>query len=124
MITLPSVKQVGLIVHDMSNDALKPGGKYPNAANAPSDPAVQQFIANNVRLLDAARRRQVAVFHTGHYLRPDYLDVAPGGNSARFGALQADSRAPQSRATTVLTATVPVSKRRLLRKPLWAFILD
>lgn len=91
MITLPSVKQVALIVHDMSNDALKPGGKYPNAAKAPGDPAVQQFITNNVRLLDAARKRRVAVFHTGHYLRPDYLDVAPGGNSARFGALQADT---------------------------------
>jgi nicotinamidase-related amidase len=31
------------------------------------------------------------VFHTGHYLRADYKDVAPGGNSARVGALQANT---------------------------------
>ncbi len=91
MIDLPSAKQIALVVHDMANDALKPGGKYPAAENAPKDQAVQQFIANNVRLLEAARSRGMAVFHTGHYLRDDYLDVAPGGNSARFGALKADT---------------------------------
>jgi nicotinamidase-related amidase len=44
-----------------------------------------------VRLLESARKRGIAVFHTGHYLRPDYKDVAPAGISARVGALQADT---------------------------------
>jgi nicotinamidase-related amidase len=88
LITIPNVKQVALIVHDMSNDALKPGGKYPRAQEASKDPAVLQYVANNIRLLEAARSRGMPVFHTGHFLRPDYKDVAPGGNSARYGALQ------------------------------------
>ncbi|MPZ50318.1 MAG: isochorismatase family protein [Dehalococcoidia bacterium] len=91
MITLPNVKEIALIVHDMSNDALKPGGKYPNAEAASKDPAVQEYVQNNVKLLQAARARGITVFHTGHYLRPDYQDVAPNGNSARVGALQADT---------------------------------
>ena len=90
-ISLPSVKRIGLIVHDMSNDALKPGGKYPNSEAASKDPAVQAYVQNNVKLLQAARKRGVRVFHTGHYLRADYQDVAPGGNSARVGALQANT---------------------------------
>jgi nicotinamidase-related amidase len=88
VITLPGVRQIALIVHDMSNDALKPGGKYPRAQEAMSDPAVAVYVANNVRLLEAARKRSVAVFHSGHYLRADAMDVAPGGNSARYGALK------------------------------------
>jgi nicotinamidase-related amidase len=90
-VSLPGVKHIGLIMHDMSNDALKPGGKYPAAEAASKDPAVQAYVQNNVRLLEAARKRGIAVFHTGHYLRPDYKDVAPGGNSARVGALQANT---------------------------------
>jgi nicotinamidase-related amidase len=88
MISLPELSQVALIVHDMSNDLLKPGGKYANASTAMTDPLVKQFVENNVRLLAAAREAGIAVFHTGHHLRQDYLDVAPGGSSARLGALR------------------------------------
>ncbi len=85
MIELPNVEQLALIAQDISNDSLKAGGAYPGAGSAPGS---AQLIANNALLLEAARRRGIAVFHTGHYLRPDYKDVAPGGNSARYGALQ------------------------------------
>lgn len=85
MINLPARSALALIVHDMSNDALKEGGKYPMAGK---DPAIQPVIDNNVRLLAAARAASLPVFFTGHFLRPDYQDVAPGGNSKGYGALQ------------------------------------
>lgn len=88
MITLPGVRQVALIVHDMCNDALKPGGHYPNAGQAPGTAAL---IANNVRLLNSARARGVAVFHTGHYLRPDAQDAPLGGRSSTLDVLKGGS---------------------------------
>ena len=88
MIDLPSVKKVALIVHDMHNDNLKAGGGNPNAEKASKDPAVQKFIANNVRLLETARKRGMAVFHTGHFLRADYIDAVPNAPSARMGTLR------------------------------------
>jgi nicotinamidase-related amidase len=90
-ISLPSVKRIALIVHDMSNDGLKPGGKYPHAEAASKDPAIQAYVQNNVRLLEAARKRGLPVFYTGHYLRADYKDAVPGANSAKVGALQANT---------------------------------
>ena len=86
MINLGNITELALLVHDMQNDALKPGGKYPNAGLAPG---TAEFIANSVRLLAAARSRTLPVFHSGHFLRPDYKDVAMGGRSAEVGALQA-----------------------------------
>ena len=85
MITLPRVRQVALIVHDMSNDALKPGGHYPHAGEAPG---TTTLIANNARLLDTARARGIAVFHTGHYLRPDAMDAPLGGRSSTLDVLK------------------------------------
>jgi nicotinamidase-related amidase len=85
MISLPSVKQIALIVHDMCNDSLKPGGHYPRAGEAPG---TATLIANNVRLLDSARARGIAVFHTGHYLRPDAMDAPLGGRSSTLDVLK------------------------------------
>ena len=85
MIELPEVKQLALIVHDMSNDALKSGGRYPGAGEAPG---TAELIANNVLLLDAARRRGIAIFHTGHFLRDDAKDAPLGGRSARLAVLR------------------------------------
>ena len=85
MVTLPSVNQVALIVHDMSNEGLKPGGNYPNAGQAPG---TAEFIANNVKLLEAARRRGMPVFFTGHFLRPDAKDAPQGGRSETMNVLQ------------------------------------
>ena len=72
----------------MCNDALKPGGHYPNAGQAPGTAAL---IANNVRLLNSARARGVAVFHTGHYLRPDAQDAPLGGRSSTLDVLKGGS---------------------------------
>lgn len=88
MINLRNITKLALLVHDMQNDALKPGGKYPNAGHTPG---ITEFIAKNVRLLGAARSRGLPVFHSGHFLRPDYKDVAMGGRSAKVGALQAET---------------------------------
>lgn len=85
MITLPSVKQLALIVHDMSNEGLKPGGKYPNASQTPG---TAEFIANNLRLLDTARKRGMPVFFTGHFLRPDAKDAPLGGRSETMDVLK------------------------------------
>ena len=85
MVSLPSVNQVALIVHDMSNEGLKPGGHYPNAGQAPG---TAEFIANNVKLLEAARRRGMAVFFTGHFLRPDAKDAPQGGRSETMDVLK------------------------------------
>jgi nicotinamidase-related amidase len=85
MITLPSAGKVALIVHDMCNDALKPGGHYPHAGEASG---TAMLIANNVRLLHAARARGLAVFHTGHYLRPDAMDAPLGGRSSQLDVLK------------------------------------
>jgi ureidoacrylate peracid hydrolase len=85
MIELPKVEQLALIVHDMSNDALKPGGGYPGAGAAPG---TAEFIARNVVLLDGARKRGIAVLHTGHFLRADALDAPLGGRSARLAVLR------------------------------------
>jgi nicotinamidase-related amidase len=85
MITLPTTTKVALIVHDMCNDALKPGGHYPHAGEAPG---TDTLIANNVRLLQAARARGISVFHTGHYLRPDAMDAPQGGRSATLDVLK------------------------------------
>ena len=88
MIKFFNVKELALILHDMHNDNLKPEGKNPNAGKIANEPTTIEFISNNVRLLNAARERGLPVFHTGHYLRPDYLDVAPNGSSQRYGTLQ------------------------------------
>ena len=85
MITLPSVKQVALIVHDMCNDGLKPGGHYPDAGQAPG---TADLIAHNMHLLEAARGRGMAVFFTGHFLRADARDAPLGGRSERFDVLK------------------------------------
>ncbi|MPZ50319.1 MAG: isochorismatase family protein [Dehalococcoidia bacterium] len=85
MVTLPSVKQVALIVHDMSNEGLKPGGHYPNAGEAPG---TAEFIANNVKLLEAARKRGMPVFFTGHFLRADARDAPLGGRSETMDVLK------------------------------------
>ena len=85
MISLETAKQVALIVHDMSNEGLKPGGNYPNAGQAPG---TAELIANNVRLLHAARKRGIAVFHTGHFLRSDANDAPLGGRSATLDVLK------------------------------------
>jgi nicotinamidase-related amidase len=85
MIELPDLERLALIVHDMSNDALKPGGGYPGAGEAPG---TAELIANNVALLAAARSRGIAVFHTGHFLRPDALDAPLGGRSAKLPVLR------------------------------------
>ena len=85
MIELPNIMQLALLVHDMSNDVLKPGGGYPGAGEAPG---TAELITNNVLLLDAARRRGIAVFHTGHFLRDDALDAPLGGRSTRLAVLR------------------------------------
>jgi nicotinamidase-related amidase len=85
VITLPSAKQVALIVHDMCNDSFKPGGGYPDAGNAPG---AVELIANNALLLEAARRRGMAVFFTGHFLRPDAKDAPRGGRSEKLDVLR------------------------------------
>jgi len=85
MITLPSVKQLALIVHDMSNEGLKAGGHYPNAGQAPG---TAEFIANNVLLLEAARKRGMAIFFTGHFLRLDAKDAPLGGRSETLDVLK------------------------------------
>ena len=85
MITLPRVSELAVIVHDMSNEALKPGGKYPNAGQAPG---TADFIANNVTLLEASRNRGLAVFFTGHFLRADSTDAPLGGQSATIDVLK------------------------------------
>jgi ureidoacrylate peracid hydrolase len=85
VIEIPGVQQVALIVHDMHNDALKPGGHYPDAGKAPG---TDELIANNLRLLLAARQRGMSVFFTGHFLRPDARDAPRGGRSNRLDVLK------------------------------------
>lgn len=85
MITLPSVKQVALVIHDMSNEGLKPGGNYPDAGQAPG---TAEFIANNRLLLETARRRGMPVFFTGHFLRADARDAPLGGRSETLDVLK------------------------------------
>ena len=88
MISFPSVNQVALIIHDMSNEGLKPGGNYPEAGK---EPGTAELIANNVKLLQAARNRGVAVFFTGHFLRGDSKDAPLGGRSATMDVLKKDT---------------------------------
>lgn len=85
MIELPNTAQLALLVHDMSNDALKPGGGYPGAGETPG---TEELIAKSVLLLAAARKCGLAVFHTGHFLRDDALDAPLGGRSARLAVLR------------------------------------
>ena len=85
MIELPRTSQVALLVHDMHNDALKPGGHYPDAGKAPG---TEELIANNVRLLQAARQRGMPVFFTGHFLRQDARDAPRGGRSNKLDVLK------------------------------------
>lgn len=85
MVALPPVKQLALIIHDMLNDGLKPGGKNPGADAKAASPETQQVIANHVRLLDAARKRGLPVFYTGHAMRPDHKDAALGARSRIYG---------------------------------------
>lgn len=85
MIELPPISRVALLIHDMHNDALKPGGHYPNAGEAPG---TAEFIANNVRLLEAARQRGMPVFFTGHFLRQDARDAPRGGRSNKLDVLK------------------------------------
>jgi ureidoacrylate peracid hydrolase len=84
-IELPGIRQVALLVHDMCNDSLKHGGNYPNAGDVPG---TAELIANNVRLLEAARQRGMHVFFSGHYLRPDALDAPRGGRSNTLDVLK------------------------------------
>ena len=86
MVSLSPTNQLALIVHDMLNDSLKPGGKSPGAGTVPT---TAQVIANHVRLVEAARRYGIAIFYTGHALQPDYRDAAHGANSPTYGGLQA-----------------------------------
>ena len=88
MVTLPGRKQLAILMHDFCNDFLKPGGAYPGAGTQPGNDV---FIAKNVKLLEAARKAGINVFHSGHYLRKDYMDVAMDGPSQRVGAMQAGS---------------------------------
>ena len=85
MIEFPLIGQVALLVHDMHNDALKPGGHYPDAGKAPG---TAELIANNVRLLQAARQRGIPVFFTGHFLRQDARDAPRGGRSNNLDVLK------------------------------------
>lgn len=85
MLELPPSNQTALLIHDMHNDALKPGGHYPNAGEAPR---TAEFIANNVRLLEAARKRGLPVFFTGHFLRQDAADAPRGGRSNKLDVLK------------------------------------
>jgi nicotinamidase-related amidase len=86
-LALPSKKQLALIVHDMTNDGLKPGGKYVQLSGVPA--GTQEVIANNARLLEAARRHRLTVFHTGHFLRDDGFDATHRSRAAKIGALRA-----------------------------------
>jgi nicotinamidase-related amidase len=85
LLTLPPVEQLALIVHDMCNDSLKPGGHYPNAGMAPG---TAELIANNAKLLRAARDRGLPIFFTGHFLRHDARDAPLGGRSERLDVLK------------------------------------
>ena len=85
MVSLPRIDQLALIVHDMLNDGLKPGGGNPAAAAAVADPETHRIITNYARILEAARKRGLPVFCTGHALRPDYKDAALGGGSPAGG---------------------------------------
>lgn len=87
MISLPSRRQIALIVHDMQNDYITPGGKFVEVNGVP--PGTAEMIANHVRLLAAARRYKLPVFCTGHFLRDDYLDVVHRALSPKYKALKA-----------------------------------
>lgn len=87
MITLPSRKQIALIVHDMQNDYITPGGKFVEVHGVP--PGTAEVIANHVRLLARARHYKMPVFGTGHFLRDDYTDVVHRALSPKYGALKA-----------------------------------
>ena len=87
MVSLLSRRQLALIVHDMQNDSLKPGGRV--ATTSGLAPGIQELLANNVQLLEAARRHHLPVFFTGHFLREDYRDAAHSGRVAQLGANKA-----------------------------------
>ena len=84
MVNLHSLDKIAYIVHDISNDSHIEGGKYPNAGKTPGN---DEYIANHVRMLAAARKAKLHIFYTGHFLRPDFRDVVLFGNSAGYGAL-------------------------------------
>lgn len=86
MIQLKDPQTLAYLVHDIQNDSHKEGGAYPNAGKTPGN---DQYLANHVALLTAARAAGALVVFTGHWLRQDYADVAGGGNSKRHGALKA-----------------------------------
>ena len=81
---VPSIN-LAYFVHDVANDSHKVGGAYPNAGKTPG---TDEYIANHVRLLTAARANSLHVFFTGHFLRADYRDAVMFGNSPRYGALK------------------------------------
>ncbi len=87
MLSLPSKKQLALIVHDMTNDGLKAGGKIVQATGIA--PGTDEVIANNARLLEAARRHHLSIFHTGHFLRDDGWDAPHRTRVGKMGALRA-----------------------------------
>ena len=86
MIQLPNTNEIAYLVHDIQNDSHKSGGAYPDAGTTPG---TDQYLANHAALLAAARNAGIPIVFTGHWLRDDYADVAPGGTSQRHGALKA-----------------------------------
>lgn len=108
MIELPPIGRVALLIHDMQNDALKPGGHYPNAGNAPG---TDELITNNVKLLEAARKRGMPVFFTGHFLRQDAKDAPRGGRSNKLDVLKQGSWG-----AAVIDELQPVTGEWLIRK--------
>lgn len=81
---------LGLLIHDMQNDHLRrheesPDGRY----DTPDE--LRALIDNHVRLLEAARGADVAVFYAAHFLRHDYADAALHATSPQRGILQAGS---------------------------------
>lgn len=109
MLTLPSRKQLALVVHDVQNDGVKPGGRFVEAFNKPAD--LTEYVRNNVQLLEGARRFGLPVFFTGHFLREDYLDAARRAPSPRIGALKAGTWGPE-----IIDELKPAPGEFLIRK--------
>lgn len=85
MVEIHRPQGVAYVVHDMLNDGNEIGGKMPGAGKAPGHAA---YIANHVRLLAAARAHKLAVFYTGHFLRPDYKDAVMFSVYPKYGTNQ------------------------------------
>ena len=70
----------------------------PDAGKIPGN---AEYLERHVRLFTAAREAGIPIFFTGHFLREDYVDVAPGGSSSyghkagTWGAEIVDELAPR-----------------------------